>query len=134
MLVLFAGLLNDSESYFGLLIIVFSLYNLITFPLNKFNVINFTAKKNPRFNSIGDTNLFETFSAIFIHTLGRKMLGQLYLYRQFDRCNAHEIFIVFTFIDFTFDCFEIICVILKIISIFSTKSHKKGNVTHVYHD
>lgn len=45
MLVLFAGLLNDSESYFGLLIIVFSLYNLITFPLNKFNVINFTAKK-----------------------------------------------------------------------------------------
>lgn len=45
MLVLFVGLLNDLEFYFGLFIIVFFLYNLIMFFLNKFNVINFIVKK-----------------------------------------------------------------------------------------
>lgn len=63
----------------------------MTFIFKKFQVNCFTENtKHLRFNSIMETNIFDIFTAIFIHTCGGKILKQLYLHTAFIRLLVVE--------------------------------------------
>lgn len=63
----------------------------MTFIFKKFQVNRFTENtKHLRFNSIMETNIFDIFTAIFIHTCGGKILKQLYLHTAFIRLLVVE--------------------------------------------